>query len=408
MFLPLTLLLLIFLFIRFRWRAPAPPTLQLAFVAGLFALPLFHLVPLPPALWTALPGREEVRSGLELLGSPLPWLPLSMDPPASFGFFLALLPPAAAILLVGRSRSVPAVLPAVAVLALALVSLLLGIMQVSQGSQSPLYFHAITNRDSAVGFFANSNHFATLLLLTLPLSAALLAGLPGRHPVGRHRLSVFAIHLLVVAVAILLTRSVAGLLMLMPVAAASAALLRGGASPRRLSLAVVALLAPALAFYAFSGAGFHTSLGNDPLDRLGMARTTLAATADTFPVGGGVGAFPAVYKLHEDLSTVERPYVNHAHDDWLEWLLEAGLAGVILAVLLLVWAGRATVAAWLASEAWPRAASIIVWLVMVHSLVDYPVRTPAIALILAWAAALLALHTDARRAEGDEPPPKAA
>ena len=38
------------------------------------------LVPLPPELWTALPGRDHVREGYALLGQPLPWMPISLAP----------------------------------------------------------------------------------------------------------------------------------------------------------------------------------------------------------------------------------------------------------------------------------------------------------------------------------------
>ena len=386
-----SLALLVFLLARFRWRGRLPGPLAATLVAATVSLPLVQLVPLPPALWTGLPGREPIRAGFELLGGSLPWLPLSMDPAATFDFLLALLPPAALVLLAGRATSPPTVGPAITLLALASISLFMGLMQVSQGPQSPLYFHAFTNRDSAVGFFANANHFGTLLLVTLPTAVALLAAAPPHHPAARWRGAIFALHLLVVAAGILLARSAAGLFLLLPTAAASLALIVAG--PRLRLLALVGL-APALALYAFLGTGFSTSLGSSPVDRLGMARITATAVADTFPVGAGLGAFPSAYRLHEDLADPPRTYANHAHNDWLELLLDAGLPGLVLMVLVLAWAGRATYAAWRARQPWPRAASVIVWIVLVHGLVDYPIRTPAIALVFAWAAVVLTLRSD--------------
>jgi hypothetical protein len=48
-------------------------------VIGLILLSL-QLVPLPPEMWTALPGREPVAAGYRMLGQPLPWLPVSLTP----------------------------------------------------------------------------------------------------------------------------------------------------------------------------------------------------------------------------------------------------------------------------------------------------------------------------------------
>src|SRR5690606_41659791 len=52
---------------------------------------------------------------------------------------------------------------------------LVAALKKSQGSGSPLYFYDITARGSAVGFFANATHMASLLLVTIPFQAALLA-----------------------------------------------------------------------------------------------------------------------------------------------------------------------------------------------------------------------------------------
>ena len=56
-----------------------------------------QLVPLPPAIWTALPGRDFVANGYALLGQPLPWLPISLAPYQTIASALWLLPPLAII-----------------------------------------------------------------------------------------------------------------------------------------------------------------------------------------------------------------------------------------------------------------------------------------------------------------------
>ena len=67
-----------------------------------FALVLLQLVPLSPALWTQLPGRETLADGYRELGFALPWLPLSMAPYDHLRALVTLLPPAAAMLMILR------------------------------------------------------------------------------------------------------------------------------------------------------------------------------------------------------------------------------------------------------------------------------------------------------------------
>lgn len=61
-------------------------------------VPLVQLVPLPPWLWTMLPGREEMTRVFGLLGHGLPWMPISVSPSSTWLSFLSLLPPMAIFL----------------------------------------------------------------------------------------------------------------------------------------------------------------------------------------------------------------------------------------------------------------------------------------------------------------------
>ena len=78
---------------REPWPQQARPLVLVA-VAGLLLI-LLQLVPVPPVLWSGLPGRGGVAEGYTLLGAPLPWLPLSLNPYGSLASSLALLPPIA-------------------------------------------------------------------------------------------------------------------------------------------------------------------------------------------------------------------------------------------------------------------------------------------------------------------------
>ncbi len=75
-------------------------------LCAILALPLFQLIPMPPFLWSSLPGRGEIASAYDAAGMTLPWLPISLDPSATWFGLLSLLP-AAAIFLATLSVSTP-------------------------------------------------------------------------------------------------------------------------------------------------------------------------------------------------------------------------------------------------------------------------------------------------------------
>ena len=50
-----------------------------AFLGLLIAIPLLQLVPLPPTLWSALPGRAAVLETYRTAGLDLPWLGVSIS-----------------------------------------------------------------------------------------------------------------------------------------------------------------------------------------------------------------------------------------------------------------------------------------------------------------------------------------
>lgn len=83
--------------------------------------------------------------------------------------------------------------------------------------------------------------------------------------------------------------------------------------------------------------------------------------------------------------------MNHAHNDWLELLLETGIPGMALAALLLFWGARRARAIWRAEDRdrFAQAAVIAVTTMLLHSLVDYPLRTAALSAVFAACIALI-------------------
>jgi O-antigen ligase len=122
---------------------------------------------------------------------------------------------------------------------------------------------------------------------------------------------------------------------------------------------------------------------------------------DNWLLGSGIGSFRRLYPQYEDQAAVTTTFVNHAHNDYLEILLETGIPGLLtLLLFLLWWAGRAVRVARMRAIfpcAW--AAVIGSAALLLHSLVDYPLRTAALAAIM---AALLALMAQPRIREDSD------
>jgi O-antigen ligase len=397
-------------------RLPAAARSLLALAGLLAAAMLLQLVPLPPAVWTLLPGRGAVADGYRLLGRPLPWLPLSLAPEATGASLLWLLPAFATLVgmvLLGAFR---AAWLAWGIAAATALGVAVGALQVMGGNTSPWYFYQITNFGQAVGFFANSNHAATLLIAAVPFALALQAHGLSRDRSGRRAPAILVItgaFLVTVAVGLVINGSLAGIGLAVPVAVASLTLL-GAAPGRRLMLglgATAALMAAALAFIVLGPTqnNLTGARSDDPgleqLTRRVSIPTTFAAAARYLPFGSGVGSFRQVYQQAEDPRATIDTFMNHAHSDLAEVVLETGLPGALLLLLLLAWWVRRVRALWRVADPpdpFARAAAIASGAILAHSLVDYPLRTAAISALFAACLALMSeVRSAARSRAGD-------
>jgi len=383
-------------------RAPRPQRqLLLLAVLGL-GLVAVQLIPLAPAIWESLGPRQLLASGYRVLGIAPPWLPLSVAPYDSLTAVLALIPPIALIVASVRLGCRPLWL-AMALVAGTVAGILLGALQVSSPDPqlSQWYLYEDTNNGVATGFFANANHMATLLVITLPFLAAILAstGAKGRN-VQRYSavLALAAGAALVVAVGIALNGSLAGYGLAVPVLIASSVIVLPGRNRAIRWLAPVAgiLLIAAVAWLATTPLSSRSALQANAATAVSsrdeIRVTTMRATRAFMPLGSGIGTFRKVYALYENHDRLDpTTYVNHAHNDYLELALETGVPGLALLALFLLWWGRAAWQAWRQRDPDPfaRAAVVASAAILVHSLVDFPLRTAAIAGCFAMCLALL-------------------
>lgn len=362
------------------------------------ALLVVQLIPLPPGVWSILPGRKLISDGFAVLGYPLPWMPLSLTPYRTVGTALAALPAAAVLIAMLRLKQRESWL-AGALLIGAFAAVLLGALQVTgpAPAQSPWYLYPITN-DGAVGFFANRNHMGTLLLVSIPFAVAIVAtGVSRKRLRGgtSAMLGFGGAALLVLVVGIGLNKSLAAVGLAIPVLIASSLLLPTRVTVRRLAVGVsCAALLGGLLFLTQSPVGAEIR-GEDITSiqsRSDIWSSTTKIIAGTFPAGTGLGSFQSVFALWEDPSAVENTYVNHAHNDYLQVLLEMGAAGLLLVLLFLWWWAVQVMRVWHSSISshLAKAATIASGALLAHSLVDYPLRTAALSAVFGMTLALMA------------------
>ena len=92
---------------------------------------------------------------------------------------------------------------------------------------------------------------------------------------------------------------------------------------------------------------------------------------------------------------LQESYVNRAHNDWVESWLEGGLASaavicaLVACYLFLAYRSWRTANPNLRLVAYGRAGSICVGLLLVHSIVDYPLRTTALMVMVAISCAFM-------------------
>lgn len=392
--------LLVFAVITLQWDEAAPRhQFALTILGALVLLPLIQIIPLPPQVWSGLPGRQDGIEALNLAGLTPGWTSLSLTPDKTWRSWLALIPPVATFLAIlacsGQDRS----RFALALLIGATAAMLLGAAQFLSGSER-FYFWATTAAGNVVGFFANRNHLATLCLVCMPIAAVLGAGALRRGSQREHALPWLMSFFVVLAVLTIgIARSRAGVVLVGPTLAASllaAWVGTGRGWPRPIVVAGLgagSVVMIAIAIFAFAPVMERFDTVGAKEGRFENWPTVLQAADAYLPLGSGLGSFDSVFRSVEPLALLDATFFNQAHNEYLETWLETGWLGAFLVIAFLVWFGRRSWAAWrggISSDRdLQRAASIGIFAILAHSAVDYPLRTETMAVVFAFLCAVL-------------------
>lgn len=378
---------------RPNWRRA--PTPIMIFLAALL-LVVVQLIPLPPSVWEALPGRAVLTLPANIAGEAQPWRPIAIVPGAALNAASSLVVPFTILLLAAGLRKSENDWSVGVLLALVVASTLIGLLQFTGvGFDHPL----VNDTPGDVnGGFANRNHFA--LFLSIGCLVAPVWALSGGK---RWRLLVALGLILLFVLTILATGSRAGML-LGVIALAIAVLLARNRLRRTLrraprwlwpvvlvSLVSVVGLLILLSVAADRAASIDRAFALDTAQDM-RARglpTVLLMLGTYFPIGAGFGGFDPIFRMFEPFELLKPSYFNHAHNDYLEIVLDGGLASGLLLGAALVWWAFTSVSAWRKEPSVEQLGSAILLLVLVASITDYPARTPMIMAVVALSAVWL-------------------
>ena len=392
----------------------------LALLAALLVLIAAQLIPLPPKLWHMLPGRDAIARRDALVGLQDLWRPLSLSPSKTWNSLVSLVVPLAALLVAAVQPAAHRLRMVEVILIVAAASALLGLIQVLGPERGPLYLYNITNDGTAVGLFANRNHHAAFLAATLPLlgwyfllamRSELLLSRPWVAGVAASGGLWFVVEMMTGSRAglVLFALAIGIVFFLFLVAVKQQRFVRDGRKAPFSSLKariglwagvlgailVMVWLVPNLpAFQRFGTDSYAADV------RFAAAPTVVRMAIDAFPAGIGFGAFEHVYKAYEPDALLGATYFNQAHDDFLQLAAEAGLAGLVLVALALIFLLERMRAVFSRirqtdTAAWLGATSLAsLGLLAAASAVDYPLRAPS---LMAFAILLLIFSLDPSR-----------
>lgn len=383
----------------------------------LILLCALQLLPLPPGIWASLPGRGELATALDRVGALAVWRPLSLAPDRTINVMLSSLPVFATLVALSRQSrpSLDQMLPIVLVGIMA-ISGLIGLSQIY--SDGP-YFYRITNDGNAVGLFANRNHFAFFLAMGFPMLSHL--ALSGSRKTSDYAIQVTCGTIAIALLALLITNGSRGGLVLGLVGLLGGAAIILTSSSRKFTgreiafggaaLALAVTLLAALFWFSrrsLTLARFLQSGDGTEEMRLLALPTILEMLWSYFPLGAGMGAFENAYKMVEPDELISGVYLNHVHNDFLEFGIDASVPGLALlgylAVILIRGVRRKFQFAQYRSVT--LMAAVIAVQFAIGSALDYPLRTAFMSALFCYAAFLIIRPiddspTDVRRSPAD-------
>lgn len=392
-----------------------------ALLGSAMVLTALELIPLPYGIWSNLPGRDIIVDIDRTVGLQRVVRPFTMSPSDTRNALYSMTIPLAVLILGVQlsAQQLRALLPFF--IGFGVFSAGVACLQILSIVDAPLSWYQLTNDGTATGLFTNRNHQALLLCWLLPMFG-LFAAAGGSEtrlrPILCTLVGAFLLPL------ILLTGSRGGLVFAALCAPAGLLIFwitRAGTPHRQRSRRPVAryrkwLALGGLAFAVVLSATIWVTIASgraetvsrfaamDISDSLrqqtwGVVRQAIPAY---LPLGSGIGSYEPVFSTLEPAAYLRPSYSNHAHNDWLEVAMTAGLPGMawlaagVIAFAVLV---RSIILAARHGQriGWNLLGLVILLTGGMSSIVDYPLRVPMMQALYVIACLWATLHLQAPR-----------
>jgi len=389
-------------------------TTQVVAVMSILLLPILFLLPIPQDLWVLLPGRGQYLDVLNASSTDSAeyWRSVSIISNTTEIAFWALLPPIIVYIAAMNQHRHNLQRLVYVVIGMGIFQAALGLMQTGQGVDSVLYLGNEYAGGSASGTYLNRDHFSGFLEMLFPVVLALLAATVGRKGKQRRRTSrwrdrldflssmrghqavVYGLIAILMLLAIIFTKSRMGIaLAMLGLLFVFFAFFRrlggnnvygayGSVMAAVVILAVEIGLAPVLDRFSA-----------DPMEdlRWTIFSSSLQGVQNFLPLGSGPGTYPGVYPAFPPIAL--DAFINRAHNDYLEWIFDAGLAVVVLLagfmfLYLHNWKKLWISAKWRTFRFIQVGAGIGIALLLLHSFVDFNLHKPANAIYFAFFLAI--------------------
>lgn len=338
-------------------------------VALFLALTLLQMVPLPAWLTQGVSPRAVAlaRDVAEFTGAPLGFVPASLAPYATWQQWMTLLSVGLFFLVIYntyRTRDQVRRLLWAMLLTTALVSLF-GIIQRVAWNGRLYWIGPLAPHAQAFGPFVNRAHFAGLAIVGVSMGLAMMLGLQraqvrrrllrswrdrvrawNSRDVGPERL--IPLLVLIAGGAALVSGSRGGVVSLLAALLAMASLgVRGRAGRRRAALVAAATALILLVAVWIGGDILYGTVerlsaelrDSDESPRVRLWQDAMGLWWDTPVLGTGLASFDVAFQPYR---TVRAPVIfTHAESDWIQFLTDTGVIGLILVVATFVLLARA-------------------------------------------------------------------
>ena len=252
------------------------------------------------------------------------------------------------------------------------INIFVGIIQLSYGARVTI--NNVLPFEITSAMFANENHFSSLVYMAIPLFA-------WRFLATEKRPFIFAL----ITGLIILFQFAVGSRAGMAIASGLVILSFIWFGITTIPLWAKQFLLGAISIGTLTGIFFYLSIEiKQDASRSIFFINTWHAIKDHWAVGTGLGSFVIIYPMYEAREEIAYVFANHAHSDFLELLLEVGIASIVMFLLYAFQIMKHSTRSKLS-----QAAGLSILAILLHSIVDYPLRTMAIATIFGTLSAVI-------------------